>query len=308
MDAVRVWLDDPRGPAAFLVAIAVITVVALVMQRTRSRQRLRAVGTSAQRPWPVDGASTLVVPAPAGVPDLESAPATTTVLPVSPVSPVPAQPVPAQPVPAQPVPAQRSPAQDAPAPTDRSAPIGTILLVGTPGGPVMAARPAELLGVEPGLHVRVRRADLDPHALVAALPDEAAILLDDLTAAPTDSSRNMRFRRAVDAARPVLACAVMLAGPTGTAPVVTIGTLAVPPLLGADPRLAALLARAVATGARSGDRRDFATALLASVRSRPISHLVGLDALAVDDPWVTAHRAELGRRYGSLLGTPATAS
>lgn len=293
MDAVRVWLDDPRGPAAFLVAIAVITVAALLMQRTRSRQRLRAVGTSAQRPWPVAGA--LVVPVPAGAPAVESAPATTTVLPVSPV-------------PAQPVPAQRSPAQDAPAPADPSAPVGTILLVGTPGGPVMAARPAELLGVEPGLHVRVRRADLDPHALVAALPDEAAILLDDLTAAPTDSSRNMRFRRAVDAARPVLPCAVILAGPAGTTPVVTIGTLAVPPLLGADPRLAALLARAVATGARSGDRRDFATALLASVRSRPISHLVGLDALAGDDPWVIAHRAELGRRYGSLLGTPVSAS
>jgi len=290
MDAVRVWLDDPRGPAAFLVAIAVITVAALLMQRTRSRRRLRAVGTSAQRPWPVTGTGALVVPAPAGVPDLESAPVTTTVLPVSPV------------------PAQRGPAQDPPAPVDRTAPIGTILLVGTPGGPVMAARPAELLGVEPGLHVRVRRADLDPHALVAALPDEAAILLDDLTGAPTDSSRNMRFRRAVDAARPVLPCAVILAGPAGTPPVITIGTLAVPPLLGADPRLAALLARAVATGARSGDRRDFATALLASVRSRPISHLVGLDALAVDDPWVTAHRAELGRRYGSLLGTAATAS
>ena len=290
MDAVRVWLDDPRGPAAFLVAIAVITVAALLMQRTRSRRRLRAVGTIAQRPWPVAGTGAPVVPAPAGVPDLESAPVTTTVLPVSPV------------------PAQRGPAQDPPAPVDRTAPIGTILLVGTPGGPVMAARPAELLGVEPGLHVRVRRADLDPHALVAALPDEAAILLDDLTGAPTDSSRNMRFRRAVDAARPVLPCAVILAGPAGTPPVITIGTLAVPPLLGADPRLAALLARAVATGARSGDRRDFATALLASVRSRPISHLVGLDALAVDDPWVTAHRAELGRRYGSLLGTAATAS
>src|SRR3954466_13715599 len=101
MDAVRVWLDDPRGPAAFLVAIAVITVAALLMQRTRSRQRLRAVGTSAQRPagrrsrqrprgvgtgaqrpWPVAGPGAPVVPAPAAAPDVESAPSATTVLPV----------------------------------------------------------------------------------------------------------------------------------------------------------------------------------------------------------------------------------
>jgi hypothetical protein len=202
------------------------------------------------------------------------------------------------------IPEQRNPSQSAP---DR-APVGTILLSGTPGGHIRAARPAQLLGLEPGLHFRVRRADLDPHSLVAALPDDAAILLDDLTAAPTDTARNTRFRRSVDSARPVLPCAVILAGPTGTTPVVTIGTLAVAPLLGADPRLAALLARAVATGARAGDHRDFATALLASVRTRPISHLVGLDELAGDDPWVAAHRAELGQRYGSLLGTHLTAS
>jgi len=283
MDVVRAWLDDPRGPAAFLVAIAVITVAALLLQRARSRRRLRAVGTSAQRPWPVGGAA-LVLPAPAGAPAVGSAPPATTVLPV---------------------PAQRSPIQDAPGAADRNDPIGTILLAGRPGGPVMAARPAELLGLEPGLHIRVRRADLDPHALAAALPDDAAILLDDLTAAPTDATRNTRFRRAVDTARPAPPCAVILAGPAGTDPVVTIGTLAVAPLLAADPRLTALLARAVATEARAGDRRDFATALLASVRSRPISHLVGLDELAGDDPWVAAHRAELGQRYGSLLGSQA---
>jgi len=286
MDAVRVWLDDPRGPAAFLVAIVLITIAAMLTQRARSRQRLRAVGTSAHRPWPVAVPAAPVVPAPADPPAAESGPSTT-VLPMTSV------------------PEQRSPVPPTP---DRSDPVGTILLVGTPGGPVKAPRPAELLGLEPGLHVRVRRADLDPHALTAALPDEAAILLDDLTAAPTDASRNTRFRRAVDAARPALPCAVILAGPSGTAPVVTIGTLAVAPLLGADPRLSALLARAVATGARSGDRRDFATALLASVRSRPISHLLGLDELAGDDPWVTAHRAELGQRYGSLLGTQVTTS
>jgi hypothetical protein len=277
MDAVRVWLDDPRGPAAFLVAIVLITVAALLRQWARTRQRLRAVGTNARRPWPVGGA----------VPRAwAAAPVTTTVLPMAAV------------------PEQRGPSQPLP---DR-APVGTILLAGTPGGHVRAARPAELLGLEPGLHFRVRRADLDPHALVAALPDDAAILLDDLTAAPTDTARNTRFRRAVDTARPVVPCAVILSGPTGTAPVVTVGTLAVAPLLGADPRLAALLARAAATGARTGDVRDFATALLASVRSRPISHLVRLDELAGDGPWVAAHRAELGQRYGSLLGTRATAS
>jgi hypothetical protein len=290
MDALRVWLDDPRGPAAFLVAIATITVAALLTQRIRSRARLRAVGTSAQRPWPVAGAPAPVVPVAAGAPAVESAPAETSVLPVAPV------------------PAQRSPGPGTRGAADGSDPVGTILLVGTPGGPVTAARPAELLGLGPGLHVRVRRADVEPHALVAALPDEAAILLDDLTASPTDIARNMRFRRAVDAARPALPCAVILAGPTGTAPVVTIGSLVVAPLLGADPRLTALLARAAATGARPGDRRDFATALLASIRSRPISHLVGLEELAVDDPWVTTHRTELGRRYGSLLGTQVAAS
>ncbi|MGI5128673.1 hypothetical protein ACQEVB_17820 [Pseudonocardia sp. CA-107938] len=190
----------------------------------------------------------------------------------------------------------------------RPEPIGTVLLVVTPGGPVAARRPAELLGLEPGLHVRVRRADLDPHALVAALPDEAASLLDDLTAAPTDATRNARFRRAADAARPKLPCATILAGPPGTAPVVATGVIDMTPLLGAEPRLAALLARAVATGARTWDRRDFATALLAAARACPAGALISLDDLDTDDPWVAAHRAELGRRYGSLLGVRAEAS
>ena len=101
-----------------------------------------------------------------------------------------------------------------------------MLLAVTPAGPVESARPAELLGMPPGVQVRIRRADVDPVALVAALPDDVAIHLDDLTVAPTDATRNDRFRRSLDAARPRLSCAVILTGTSGGTPVVAVTTIA----------------------------------------------------------------------------------
>ncbi|SHK13602.1 hypothetical protein SAMN05443637_10315 [Pseudonocardia thermophila] len=266
IDAVRVLMEEPRAPAAFLAVIVLITVASLVAHRVRTARRLRAVGTTARRPWPPAVRAPEPVAAPVAQVRLRAVPE----------------------------------------PSDSGGePIGTLLLTVTPDGPVAATLPADLLGLEPGLGMRVRRADLELDALVAALPDEAAITLDDLTAAPADADRNARFRAAVDTTRPLLPCAVILTGPDAAAPVVALGTLALRPLLAEEPLLASLLAGAVATGADDIDRSAFATALLASVRARPISTLVDLDGLVTDDPWLAANRAELRVQYASFLGNQA---
>lgn len=296
MAALRAFFDDPRWPMAFALVIAVITTGSLLAHRGRTRRLRSRAGSRAQRPWPVAAEPALptgviplvgLVPAQAGSPDPSPA-----VAPA--VLPHPA------------VPEPRSPLPDAAEPPDEDDPVGTLLLVVTPGGPVAATRPAELLDLEPGLQVRIRRADLDPAALFATLPDEVAIPLDDLSVAPTCGTRNAQFRSSVWTTLPRPPCAVILAGPAGGTPVVAVTTIALEDLFGGDARLAALLARASAARPHPDERRAFDTALLAAARSHPVDALIDLDGLRTDGRWLAAHGAELRARYGSLLGTGPT--
>jgi hypothetical protein len=196
------------------------------------------------------------------------------------------------------VPQQRSPLVLPPA----AEPVGTVLLTVAPDGPVTAARPAELVGLPPGVQMRIRRADLEPEALIAALPDDVATHLDDLTAAPNDVTRNEQFRRSLDTASPRLSCAVILTGPGAGTPVVALTTIALQPLLAHDPELAALLAGAADATAGPYYRQVFDTALLAAARARRVDTVLDLPGLRTDDRWIEANHADVRARYGALLG------
>ncbi|MDN5857696.1 MAG: hypothetical protein L0H84_03660, partial [Pseudonocardia sp.] len=279
MAQLRAFFDGPQWPAAFVLAIVTITIASLLAQRVRTKRLQHDGGSRAQRPWPAPEPITMAT-APAPLVGL---------VPIQPD----AQPVATTAA----VPQQRGPLPEEPEP------VGTVLLAVTPGGPVEAARPAELLELAPGVHVRIRRADVDADALVAVLPDDVAIHLDDLTAAPTDPTRTDRFRRSVDTACPRLPCAVLLTGPAGGPPAVAVTTMALQPLLTGDSRLAALLAMATAADARPEQRRAFDTALLAAVRALPVGTVIDLDGLRTSGRWIEANHDDLRARYAVLLGS-----